>query len=79
MSGNVYTVAELRRLHRASTTSLVVHSSSCARASGFRNSPTIPLEDDPRYWRGELRPGKCCGPVVPRPDAPPDEPGYLHT
>jgi hypothetical protein len=61
-----------------STTTAVVHHPSCARATGYRHSPTVTLEDDPRYWRGELRACLHCLPDVPRPDAPPDEPGYLH-
>jgi hypothetical protein len=74
----VATVAQLRELLRASTSTSIVHHPSCARATGYRHSPTVALLDDPRYWRGELRPCKSCAPVMPRPDAPPNEPGYLH-
>jgi hypothetical protein len=72
----VSTVADLRALQVVSRRSLVVHHPSCAQARRVVRSPLVKIGDDGRYWRGELRPGRCCFPVVPRPDAPADAPGW---
>lgn len=73
---HVLTVAELRRSHVVLAGRVVVHSRSCHHA---RSGLTEAIGDDPRYWRGELRSGECCGAYVPLPDAPPDVPGWNHS
>jgi hypothetical protein len=72
----IATVGQLRRLHVVSRRSNVVHHPRCAQARRVLRSPLVKIGDDPRYYAGELRPGLCCFPVVPRPDAPEDEEGW---
>ena len=72
------TVKELRRMQVVSGRSVVVHHPSCFNVRKHPWRTFRPVGDDERYWRGELRPGQCCRPVVPRPDAPEGVPGWNH-
>ncbi len=74
----VSTVEELRRLHVVSSRSDVIHWSGCGNIRRIMRGTLVPIGDDPRYWRGELRAGLCCMPIVPTPDSPEDEPGWKH-
>ena len=76
MSGYVSTVAELRFLHVVSSRSYVIHHPMCANVRRTVRGHHSVIARDPRYWRGELRPGECCGPIVPATCAPQDAPGY---